>query len=199
MLNKPLHLMGCSMSDQDQPATEGNMVPGGNLDQIRDILFGAQTKEFERRFSGLESAVQTELRQMRDDLKNQTDMLETFFKGELKEVSGKLRKEQSKREGDTERLETRLADQKRAADQKVNALEEQFEEHVGELRENLLHQGQQLSESLQKGLDALREDVDERMGRLGASKADRLALAGLFSEMSMRLKNELDLSNLTES
>lgn len=193
------------MSGKKKPPTEPETAPaedvmaGGNLDKIRNILFGAQAKEFERRFSGLESSLQTELRQIRDDLKNQTEMLESYFKGELKEVSAKQRKEQSTRESEFDRFETRAADQKRNFDQKLNDLEESFEKRIGELRESLLHQGQQLSDSLQKGLDGLRAELDERMEQLGVSKADRLALAGMFSEMSMRLKNELDLSDLTDN
>jgi DNA anti-recombination protein RmuC len=185
---------------EPEPKVEStdDVMAGGNLDQIRDILFGAQAKEFERRFSGLESSLQAELRQIRDDFKNQTEMLESYFKGELKEVSSKQRKEQSKRESEVDRLDTRAADHKRNFDQKLDDLEESFEERISEVRENLLRQGQQLSDSLQKGLDTLRSDVDERMNQIGVSKADRLALAGMFSEMSMRLKNELDLSGLTD-
>ncbi len=184
---------------EPEAASAEDVMAGGNLDKIRNILFGAQAKEFERRFSGLESSLQTELRQIRDDLKNQTEMLESYFKGELKEVSAKQRKEQNTREGEFNRLETRAADQKRSFESKLNDLEESFEKRIGEVRESLLHQGQQLSDSLQKGLEGLRAELDQRMDQLGIAKADRLALAGMFGEMSMRLKNELDLSDLTDN
>jgi len=193
------------MTRKKKPPTEPEatsaeeVMAGGNLDKIRSILFGAQAKEFERRFSGLESALQTELRQIRDELKSQTEMLESYFKGELKEVATKQRKEQSKRESEVDRIDAQATEQKRHFDKKLDDLEDSFENRIGEVRESLLRQGQQLSDSLQKGLEALRSEADERMEQLGVGKADRLALAGMFSEMSMRLTNELDLSDLTDN
>ena len=192
------------MSGKKKPPTEPeigsaeDVMAGGNLDKIRSILFGAQAKEFERRFSGLETSLQTELRQIRDDLKNQTEMLESYFKGEIKETSAKQRKEQSKRESEVDRIDARATDQKRHFDTKLNDLEESFEKRIGEVRESLLRQGQQLTDSLQKGLEALRSEMDERLEQLGVAKTDRLALAGMFSEMSMRLTNEIDLSDLSD-
>ena len=52
---------------------------GTNLDKIRDILFGAQVRDHERRFAKLEAQLLAEAAQLRNDLKERFASLEQYL------------------------------------------------------------------------------------------------------------------------
>ena len=54
---------------------EGELVPGGNLDKVRNILFGAQSRDYERRFARLEERLAKETADLRDDMRRRFDSL----------------------------------------------------------------------------------------------------------------------------
>ncbi len=57
-----------------------DLSASGNLDKIRDILFGAQAREHERRFAQLEQHLIREAADLRNDLKRRFETLEGYIK-----------------------------------------------------------------------------------------------------------------------
>lgn len=55
----------------------------GNIDKIRDILFGSQSRDFERRFLKMEERFDKEMDDMRDETRHRLDALDTYVKGDL--------------------------------------------------------------------------------------------------------------------
>ena len=62
-----------------------------------------------------------------------------------------------------------------------------------ELRQQLLEQQQRLTEEMQQRHHELLEALSRDAGELRDEKADRAALASLFTEMAMRLSNQFRL------
>jgi hypothetical protein len=68
-------------------------APLGSVDQIRDILFGAQMKDYDERFSALEARLLEEARALRDDIQNRFHALEKNLeaeRGERGQATGKV-------------------------------------------------------------------------------------------------------------
>lgn len=70
----------------DSPATPevdaslgDDHAAGNNLAKIRDILFGAQVRDHERRFTKLEAQLLAEAAQLRTDLKDRFASLEQYI------------------------------------------------------------------------------------------------------------------------
>ena len=61
-------------ADTTEPAAAGT----GNLEKVRDILFGHQMREVDRRFVRLEERIIKETRDLRDDMKRRLDALEAY-------------------------------------------------------------------------------------------------------------------------
>ena len=55
----------------------------GNIDKIRDILFGSNMRDYEQRFSRLEEALKKESADLRDTTRRHLEALETFVHTEL--------------------------------------------------------------------------------------------------------------------
>lgn len=55
----------------------------GNIDKIRDILFGAHIRDFEKRMARVEERLMKESSDLREELRRRFDSLESFTKRKL--------------------------------------------------------------------------------------------------------------------
>uniref|UniRef100_A0ACD5GR41 Uncharacterized protein n=1 Tax=Desertifilum tharense IPPAS B-1220 TaxID=1781255 RepID=A0ACD5GR41_9CYAN len=62
----------------------------GNIEQIRDLLFGSQVREFEKRFNELESSLSSYQQEMRDRLNQLTDDMTTELRATVDSLEKKL-------------------------------------------------------------------------------------------------------------
>src|SRR5208282_3878781 len=75
-----------SPADAKLPSSSGKEnAEGANVDKIRDILFGSQMRDYEKRFMRLEDTVTKPLDTLRDYVKEETDSLGQRIKSEKSE------------------------------------------------------------------------------------------------------------------
>ena len=164
-----------------------------DLDKIRDILFGAQSRDYERKFSTLEERLLKESAELRNDLKRRFDSLEVYIKKEIEAVTDRVKAEQAERADSITELSRELKDLVKNLDKKTGHLEEQASKAQRELRQQLLDQSKSLSEDMQTHHKELSVALDHAVEQLRTEKTDRASLAALFMEASMRLNNEFKI------
>ncbi len=76
----------------------------GNVEQIRDILFGAQMRDYERRFSNLEARLTQEAATLRDDIRARFDALELAMRQQFNALSESLGNERDNRTGAVQKV-----------------------------------------------------------------------------------------------
>ena len=69
----------------------------GNLDKVREILFGAQVRESEKRQQRLEERLLRELTEIREEIRRRYDTLDAFVRQELETLSERLVAERAQR------------------------------------------------------------------------------------------------------
>ena len=163
-------------------AETGDGAGVANLDKVRDILFGTQMREVERRFARLEERLLKETQELKDDVKRRLDALEAFARNETESLADQLRGERGERIESTRTLERR-----------DTTLDEQLTKGNRELRQQMLEQHQRLSDDIRQKVDDVLASLARETGELRADKADRATIASLLTEMAMRLTNELRL------
>jgi DNA repair exonuclease SbcCD ATPase subunit len=84
-------------------------------------------------------------------------------------------------------------DSSKSLEKKLGQLEEQLTSAQGDLRSRILEQSKSLGNQIQKSKEDLESALQEEAETLRTDKTDRLMLADLFSELSLRLKDELEL------
>ncbi|MFN0109358.1 MAG: hypothetical protein ACKVZH_10940 [Blastocatellia bacterium] len=165
----------------------------GNIEKIRDILFGAQMREYERRFGRLEERLLKEASDAREDARRRFDSLEAFIKQEIAALGDRLRGENQQRTQSTEDLTRELRDASRSLTNKINALDEHNSQVQRELRQQILDQAKNLADEIQLKHNDLTAALQRESRELRNDKTDRAALANLFTELAMRLNNEFKL------
>jgi hypothetical protein len=183
-----------AMAAQQSPIVANTDAPeGANVDKIRDILFGSQMREYEKRFGRLEEQVASSLETIRQDIKRRFDSLEAFTHQEVESLSQRLKNEKGERVENVKELTAELRSLAASLQNKLSQLEEQMTSGQGDLRTRILDQTKTLSNEIERTKKDFSAAMDREVQTLRSEKTDRATLADLFNEMALRLNNGLTL------
>jgi NTP pyrophosphatase (non-canonical NTP hydrolase) len=164
---------------------------GGNLDKVRDLLFGGQMRDYDRKFARLEERLTKETGELREDVKKRLGALEAYMKAEVESLSDRLRIEQDARTGATKDLGRELREAVQQFEQKTSQLDDLLARSQRDLRQQLHAQRQELADDIRQRADDVLARLAREAHELRSDKADRSALAALLTEMAMRLNGDL--------
>jgi hypothetical protein len=182
------------MAAQESPIVANTDAPeGANVDKIRDILFGSQMREYEKRFGRLEEQVASSLETIRQDIKRRFDSLEAFTHQEVESLSQRLKNEKGERVENVKELTAEMRSLAASLQNKLSQLEEQMTSGQGDLRTRILDQTKSLSNEIEKTKKDFSAVIDREVQTLRSEKTDRASLADLFNELALRLNNGLTL------
>ena len=150
------------MSSKNKKHTAEIVDPGlGELDKVRKILFGRQTKAYEDRFAELESSLNDMITNISDTVEKRLAQLELDFNEREEALKAKLH------EADVN-LSQGFSDVRGDMDNITAAMGTDIAQIKGEFKSDLQTVSNQMLEN----------------------KNDRELLAMMFDEMSMRLRNK---------
>lgn len=186
-----------TLQDTGRSQSERDDGSVGNLDKIRDILFGAELRRYDAKFARLEEILLSETRACRHGLQQRFDALDAFVKREIELLTNRLVQEQAARSGAFSTLMSELATLSAAAERSISA----FEGRLAQVRNDL-------QQSFADGTAQLRAEADARdaethawlertLADMRREKLDRTALATFFREASTKLAQE-DAHPVTE-
>ena len=159
---------------------------GGNIEQIRDILFGKSMKELEVRLEEFEKSLGHEVQVLRDDTKKMFNTLEAYVKEEMNSLASQIKTEAEERDDADEKI---IRDADKLA-KKFSTFEKESNKTHSEIRSQILDMNKkfsdELSDSRKEILDTLRKVTND----LQYQKTDRSKLASLLTEMAIRLSDE---------
>lgn len=168
---------------------------GGNIDQIRDIIFGAQMRDYDRRFAQLEERLLKDSADLREELRQRYSSLEEHIRREMDSLNERLTGEQRGRTSQLQELAGSLENVQRTTERRVQETGEEIAKTQRDLRGELARHAANFAEELNRRSaefgGALKREADE----LHTRKADRAALGALFAEMAARLAEEFRKPN----
>jgi hypothetical protein len=185
-------------SESAVPTRDGSVADGGapgNIDKIRDIIFGAHIQEYDRQFARLESRIAKETEDTKAEIARRVDTLENFIRNELQILGDRFAAEREERKTAVRSLSTQLTESAAAAECRTVQLQDQTAEANRAIRHQVLELSTNLSEQVRKKHQELLAVVEHRFQELRQSKTDRAALAGILGEMAMRINAELTFLN----
>lgn len=165
----------------------------GNVDKIREIIFGGQMRDYERRFGVLEERLLKESADLRTEISRRLDALEQFAKKELEVAHNRLKSEQQDRVDALKELTQELRTLGKQLDKRLNALDEQATAGDRELRQQILAQSKALSDEGRQRHQEVSQALERRAAQLEDAKTDRESLAEMLTELAMRLRGDFAL------
>lgn len=171
----------------------GADLPDGNIDKIRDILFGAQSRELDKRLLRLEERLAKETAAIRDDMRRRLEALEQFVKSETETLTQRLKTEQQERGEASKDVQRELRDATKALEGRLGQLDEATAKAHRDLRQQLLDQSKTLTDDVRAKYEDLSHLLESEIHVVRTDKADRASLADLLTEMAVRLTNDFKL------
>lgn len=187
----------------------------GNIEKVRDILFGTQMREYEKRFARMEERMMKEISNLRDETRKRFDAVEGYAKKEIESLCDRLSVEQNERvesiKREAELLSNRLKGEQvergeaikelamemketnRLLEKKIAQLDELLGKISRDLRQQILDQSKELSEVIRLKYEDATAAL-ERVGReLRLDKVDRSKLSELFMGMALQVTDDAAL------
>lgn len=183
------------MNDQQTSVNSGF----GNIDQIREILFGSQLQTFNNRIEALEGTVKTlqadtdrRLRELQNQSNERLDKVQQAFATELQNAMSSLSEElqslRSHHEEDSSEVRQNLDRLSKRLSANVATLDETIDKQSRSLRDDLLSSHRKLQSDLLNLRQQLFEDLEKRMSDLTGAKLAREDMADLLFELALKLK-----------
>lgn len=160
----------------------------GNIDQIRDIIFGAQLREYDSRFDKIES----DLSMLQQEMRDRVEQIKNLFLTELRAAVDSQEKK-------LKSLNVTVQDENAEIRQNIGHINKKFSSSIETLNETVDTQTKSIREELAQTRDKLQEDVhtlranifedlDRRFSTLRDVKVSRDDMAEILFELGMRLK-----------
>ncbi|GAB4277135.1 MAG: hypothetical protein Fur0025_02840 [Oscillatoriaceae cyanobacterium] len=160
----------------------------GNLDQIRDLLFGDRIRDYENRFLRMESelgAVRQEMQTSIEQLKNQ---LSAELNVAVNSIEKKLKYLSATADEEIEDIRQQLERSTQISSTSIAAIDKNFKSQTNSLQERISQTRQILEQEIDAVKSELLKELDKRYTNLGEAKLSRDYLAELLFELCMRVK-----------
>lgn len=165
----------------------------GNVDKIRDILFGGQMRDYESRFKRLEENLVRESAEIREMTRQRLDALEAYIKSEFETQSQRLKAEREERTANVEQQEREVRELSQNLSRRLTEANDLAAETSRSIRAEILARSNSLLQELQTRHQEASSALDRHVSELKDAKTDRATLAALLNEMALRLTGDFKL------
>ncbi|NES03252.1 MAG: hypothetical protein F6K22_10565 [Okeania sp. SIO2F4] len=174
----------------------------GNIDKIRDIIFGSKLREYENRFDKLESEVSL----VKQEIHNQIEQVKNAFSTELQatvdSMDQKIRSINLTLQNNQEDLgETKQQIERvnRKITTTKEALDEIIDNQTTSLQDKLLKTREKLENDVSNLKTQIFEELEKQFSLLQDGKVSRDDLAEIMFEVGMRMKKTELMTELKEA
>ncbi|MBF2019416.1 MAG: hypothetical protein IGR93_04690 [Hydrococcus sp. C42_A2020_068] len=177
----------------------------GNIDQIRNLLFGKQIEEYEQRFKSCDSRLdklESDLAgfqlEIRDRLTQLQESLSSEIRSGLDSLEKKLKYLSLTTHEETSKLQqaVNLTDQK--ISQGVESLDRKFNHQANFLKNEIAQTREKLEGEFQFLKTQIFAELEKGMLELKDSKVSRVDLAEVLFELCLKIKGNEFITNLKE-
>lgn len=172
------------------PNGQGEASGASGVDKMRELLFGNQMQDYDKRFSVLEDRFAQRMRDMESESSRSLTNLEATIKKQLESVAGQFREEKDLRADADKDMERSLREQTQALEKRLAQLSDQLARQGRDFTDSLGHEVQGLRDEMRRRQDDTRATIERMFAELSNVKTDRNLLAGLFVEIAKCLNQD---------
>ncbi len=173
----------------------------GNVDQIREILFGSQSRELKEKFDKLEVSIKNIHEEMRKKMEQTQNDFNSKIESEVETISRKIKNMTTQQQDEFADVRDSALKQEKRLQNSLDIVEEE----LNAKREQLQKQQAENTTMLRSQMDTLQDDLlsvlDEKVSELGLAKLSRDDAADIMMEAAMAMKGtqinqQLSMANI---
>jgi uncharacterized phage infection (PIP) family protein YhgE len=158
----------------------------GNVDQIREILFGGHIRAFDERFELVEARLAKESDALRKATEKKNQELERLLTEYREEASDRLGAETNNLDLALNKLEIALGQSRTDAEAQMASMEDRFGSELKQLRDEMKAMHKELTTASSKAERQQQKDAE----KLSSDKVARRDLAAMFDTLAKKLQPE---------
>ena len=170
-------------------ALPGNEVVG--VDKIRDLLFGNQMQDYDRRFSKMEERFLQRFKDVEAEMARNLSAFESNAKKQVESLAGQLREEKDLRADADKEIERTQREHNQASEKRLRSISDQVSQLEREMADRLVQKEQSLRDEYRRKCDDIQHTIENMFAELSNVKTDRNLLAGLFVEVAKCLNQDV--------
>lgn len=190
ILDKKLRVAETNLENGSQNFADSMGV--GGMDKVRDLLFGGQMRDYDKRFKRLEEHYNQENMHFRDDIAQRIKLIEERLENEVDSLSEKAKIDRQERMSAHTDLEHEIKVLKNEMNTRFTQLDDQFSKDIKNLRQQMHTKIQDLTMQMRQQNDSLAGLVNQEVAKLQDEKVNRSDLASFFNEFAMRLARNFE-------
>lgn len=164
----------------------------GNVDKIRDIIFGRNMRDYERRFAALEQRIVNDNKRLADDIHARFEQLDNYMRKEFALHSERAAAERKERLEALDDQAARLDEARKVLDNRIADVDDSLSVAAQEIRSRLHEQSTELLELIRKAKEDLSANLQDEARQLRDAKVAREDLAALLQDMALHLSRDPD-------
>jgi len=176
------------MSNPNNKTKENDLSQLGNVDQIREILFGSQSREMKEKFDKLEASIKSLHDEMRKKIEQTQNDFNIRLESELEAISRKIKNIVTQQQNEFSDVRDSALKQEKRLQSAMDIMEEE----LNAKREQLQKQHIESNTALRSEMDALKDEVlktlNDKMGEMNGVKLSRDDAAEILMEAAMAMK-----------
>jgi hypothetical protein len=189
------------MSKAETNKPENDIAQLGNVDQIREILFGSQSRELKEKFDKLEASIKNIHEEMRKKMEQAQNDFNSKIESEVETISRKIKNMTSQQQDEFADVRDSALKQEKRLQNSLDIVEEE----LNAKREQLQKQQAENTITLRSQMDTLQDELlsvlDEKISELGLGKLSRDDAADIMMEAAMAMKGtqinqQLSMTNI---
>ena len=154
----------------------------GNVDKIREILFGGQMRDYEQRFAEMEKRLSKNIDMIANNLEKRIERLNTYARREIEKLGDQIKEERKARRDDGKQGSRELKDLGQQVETWIAELEDQIGTETQDLRGLLQEQSDELSGMIRATHEEMSSSLASETRSLADAKLAREDMAALLTE-----------------
>ena len=172
----------------EKQAKENDLSQLGNVDQIREILFGSQSREMKEKFEQLEASIKAIHEEMRKKIEQTQNDFNIRIDNELETLSRKMKNILTQQQDEFSDVRDSALKQEKRLQNAMDIMEEE----LNAKREQLQKQQIENNTSLRNEMDTLKDEVlqtlNNKIAEMNGVKLSRDDAADILMEAAMAMK-----------
>jgi hypothetical protein len=167
----------------------------GGVDKIRDLLFGNQMQDYDRRFSKFEERFLQRCEDIEAETARNLSAFESNAKKHVDSLAAQFREEKDLRADADKDLERMLREHNQALEKRMRTMSDQLGQLEREMADRITREVQSLRDDIKQKNSDTRAMIEKMFAEMHSVKTDRNLLAGLFIEVARCLDADLGSKN----
>jgi DNA repair exonuclease SbcCD ATPase subunit len=170
------------------------VLPGADVvgvDKIRDLLFGNQMQDYDRRFAKLEERFLQRFKDIEGETSRNLSAFESNSKKQVESLANQFRVEKDARADADKEIERTLREQNQALEKRLRAVSDQLSQLERDMADRLTQEAHALREEIKRKNEDMQHAIEKMFTELSNVKTDRNLLAGLFVEVAKALSQDM--------